>query len=127
MAATSSFGGESGRAVPELQETLLGQAFEHGQLAAIVLDEEGTVLAANLRATEISGYPRAELLGLGCAGLDAELGTEERLQAMAEGTVTAGRTELRCADGARKAVEYRLGPTKVGGLPFFLAVFWEPV
>ncbi len=115
----------SGFDVPELQETLLGQAFEHGPVGVIVLDERGRFLAANRRAIEVCGYTRAELLALGSFGLCADPGIEDRLAAMAAGELTKGVERLRCRDGSVKQVEFRLGATTVSGLPFFVVLFWE--
>ncbi len=115
----------SGLDMPELQETLLGQAFEHGPVGAIVLDEQGRFLAANRRAIEVCGYSRAELLALGSFGLCAEPGVADRLAAMAAGELTGGVERLRCKDGSVKDVRFRLGETTVSGLPFFVALFWE--
>jgi PAS domain S-box-containing protein len=122
--ATAS-GTEPGLDVGELQETLLGQALEHAPLGAIVLDERGNFLAANRRATEVCGYGRRELLALGTPGLCADSDAHERLRAMAAGDLMTGSAEIRCKDGTVKQVDYRVGSTRVGGLPFFVGVFWE--
>ncbi len=119
------FGRNGAFDVPELQETLLGQAFEHGPVGVIVLDERGNFLAANRRATELCGYSRAELLELGSAGISAEPGLEERLAAMASGALTRGTGRIRCKDGSVKEVAFRVGETTVSGLPFFALMFWE--
>ncbi len=118
-------GESAGFDVPELQETLLGQAFEHGPVGAVVLDERGTFLAANRRATELCGYSRAEFLALGSAGLCLDPGVDERLAAMASGSLSHGTERVRCKDGTVKEVVFRLGATTVSGLPFFVGVFWE--
>ena len=104
-------------------ETLLGEALEHAPLGAIVLDDRGTFVAANGHATALTGYSRAELLALGSAGLVADDGVG-KLEAMAGGSVTAGRSGLRCKDGSVRDVAYRIGETRVAGMPFFVAVFW---
>ena len=111
--------------VPELQETLLGQASEFGPVGVIVLDERGSFLAANRRASELSGYSRAELLTLGSVGVCAEPGIEERLAAMASGALTRGTERIRCRDGSVKEFAFRAGETTVSGLPFFVVMFWE--
>jgi PAS domain S-box-containing protein len=111
--------------VPELQETLLGQASEHGPVGVIVLDERGSFLAANRRASELSGYSRAELLSLGSFGVCAEPGIDDRLAAMASGALTRGTERMRCKDGSVREFTYRAGATTVSGLPFFVVMFWE--
>ena len=115
----------AGLDVPELQETLLGQVFEHGPVAVAVLDERGTFLAANRRAMELCGYSRAEFLELGSSRLCVDAGTEARLAAMASGELTHGVEQIRCKDGTTKEISFRLGATTVSGLPFFVGVFWE--
>ncbi len=104
--ADTTLGGadRAGFDVPELQETLLGQAFEHGPVAAVVLDERGLFLAANRRATELCGYSRAEFLALGASGVCLDPGIEERLAAMASGVLTHGTERVRCKDGTAKEV-----------------------
>ncbi len=111
--------------VPELQETLLGQASEYGPVGVIVLDEGGSFLAVNRRACELTGYSRAELLALGSPGLCADPGLEERLAAMASGTLTRGAERIRCSDGSVKEFAFRVGETTVSGLPFFVVLFWD--
>jgi PAS domain S-box-containing protein len=117
---------EAGFADAELQERLLGEAFEHAPVATIVLDEHGQFIAANRAACELTGYPRQELLALGSAGLAAESGNAERLAEMAAGLLTEGRSKLRHKDGGAVEVAYRIGETRVSGLPFYVSVFWVP-
>jgi PAS domain S-box-containing protein len=111
--------------VPELQETLLGQALEYGPVGVIVLDERGSFLAANRRAGELCGYSRAELLELGASGVCAEPGLEERLAAMASGALTRGSERIRCKNGSVRDFAFRTGATTVSGLPFFVVMFWD--
>ena len=122
---TDELAGSSNRALPELQETLLGQALEHARVAAIVLDEEGRFLAANEEAAALTGYPREELLELGSRGLAADEGVAERLDGVARGSLTRGSGRIRCRDGTVKDVSYRIESTRVSGLPYFVGVFWE--
>jgi PAS domain S-box-containing protein len=109
-----------------VQETLLGEALEHGPVAAIVLDEEGRYLAANRLACRLSGYTREELLAGGAAALvfdHARLKTAMEL--MASGDLHSGTAVLKRKDGTALACEYRVGETRSGGMPFFVVVFWE--
>ena len=110
-----------------VQETLLGEALEHGPVGAIVLDEEGRYLAANRRACKLLGYAREELLEGGAAVLGFE--SEEvaaTVEQIADGELVGGVTELRRKDGTPVTCEYRVGTTRSGGLPFYVVVFWEP-
>lgn len=116
-------------AAPEadfLQETLLGQALEHAPVGAIVLDENGRYLAANRTACRLTGYTREELLARTPHDLAAEPeAVPGDLEQMADGRLTGGTTRLRQSDGSLIPIEYRVGATRSGGLPFFVFVFWE--
>lgn len=108
-----------------VQETLLGEALEHAPIAAIVLDESGRHLAANRMACLLTGYPREELLARGAEGLAAEPEVvPARLEAMANGRLQQGTTLMRHENGTLVPVEYRVGATRSGGLPYFVIVFW---
>src|SRR3712207_4666729 len=103
----------TGLDVPELQEHLLGEAFEHGPLPVIVLDEAGHFLAANRAAAALCGYTRNELLELGSFGLAIDPGIGDRLQQLAAGSLRRASGRMRCKDGSAKEVDYVLGPTRV--------------
>jgi len=109
-----------------VQETLLGEALEHAPIAAIVLDETGSYLAANRAACRLTGCTREELLELGASDFAAEpQDVPAKLEAMAAGRLVCGSTQLRSRDGSLIPIEYRVGATRSGGLPYFLFVFWE--
>jgi PAS domain S-box-containing protein len=109
-----------------VQETLLGEAIEHAPVGALVLDETGRYLAANRTACRLTGYARSELLGLSPADLSVDPATVPvRLHEMATGEREHGSTYMRCKDGEVVPVEYRVGATRSGGLPYFVLVFWE--
>ena len=109
-----------------VQETLLGEALEHAQVGAIVLDDDGRYLAANRLACELSGYTREELLEGGAQALafDPER-VPTTMARMASGELTGGVSRLRRKDGTPVTCEYRVSATRSGGLPFFVVVFWE--
>lgn len=109
-----------------LQETLLGEALEHAPVGALVLDETGRYLAANRTACKLTGYERRELLSLTPADLAAEpAAVPARLHEMATGELEYGSTCIRCKSGEVVTVDYRVGATRSGGLPYFVLVFWE--
>jgi len=109
-----------------VQETLLGEALEHGPIAAIVLDEEGRYLAANRLACKLSGYTREELLAGGAAALVFDAARlKTAMELMASGDLHSGTAVLKRKDGTALACEYRVGETRSGGMPFFVVVFWE--
>jgi PAS domain S-box-containing protein len=108
-----------------VQETLLGEALEHAPVGALVLDESGRYLAANRMACRLTGYPRDDLLQRAPSDLAAEPEVAPvRLEEMASGRLEHGVTKLRRSDGKLIDVEYRVGATRSGGLPYFVLVFW---
>jgi PAS domain S-box-containing protein len=127
--------GWGGRSMPALlaaaeadavQETLLGEALEHAPVGALVLDENGRYLAANRTACKLTGYERRELLRLTPADLAVEpAAVPAKLHEMATGELEYGSTCLRCRSGDVVTVDYRVGATRSGGLPYFVLVFWE--
>jgi PAS domain S-box-containing protein len=108
-----------------VQETLLGEALEHAPIGAIVLDEAGRYLAANRTACRLTGYAREELLQAGPRALAAEPEkVPAALEQMATGGLEHGTGSMRHRDGSLIHVEYRVGATRSGGLPYFVFVFW---
>ena len=108
-----------------LQEALLGEALEHGPVGAIVLDEVGRFLAVNREACRLTGYSREELLRLTPSDLAADASViPARLRQMEQGTLVQARTVLKLRDGSLLPVEYRVGATRSGGLPYFVFLFW---
>ncbi len=109
-----------------LQETLLGEALEHAPVGALVLDEDGHYLAANRMACRLTGYAREELLSLRPTDLAVDpANVAGTLRSMARGELDHGEARIRCKDGKCVSVEYRVGATRSGGLPFYVLVFWE--
>jgi len=47
-----------------------------------------------------------------------------RLDDMANGDLEHGTADLRRQDGTVTPVEFRVGATRSGGLPYFVFVFW---
>ena len=109
-----------------VQETLLGEALEHAPVGAIVLDENGTYLAANRLACELSGYEREELLegGARALALDPDR-VPSMMRSMVNGELHDGVARMRRKDGTAVTCEFRVGETRSGGLPFYVVVFWE--
>jgi PAS domain S-box-containing protein len=109
-----------------VQETLLGEALEHAPVGAIVLDENGSYLAANRLACDLSGYSRDELLEGGASALALDPGrVPNTMRRMVSGDLRGGVAQLRRKDGKAVTCEFRVGETRSGGLPFYVVVFWE--
>jgi PAS domain S-box-containing protein len=109
-----------------IQETFLGEALEHAPIGAIVLDEAGRYLAANRMACRLTGYEREVLLECDPTDLaDEPENVPRKLEEMATGGLRHGKTRMRRSDGSLIPVEYRVGATRSGGLPYFVLVFWE--
>jgi PAS domain S-box-containing protein len=104
------------RANPLVQATLLGEALEGARVAAILFDEDRNCVAVNAHACTLTGYTREELLAL-----PVDIGELEEVAAHRR---HAGLTELQRKDGSTLGVSYRVIPTNIGGISFFLGIFW---
>ncbi|HEY8030399.1 MAG TPA: PAS domain S-box protein [Gaiellaceae bacterium] len=105
-----------------LHEALLGEAAESAFFAVTVYDDDGRLVAANRRASELLGYPRDELLSYD-VGAYTEGGFDRaRLftQQMREGVRLVKRK-----DGAQVPVAFVVAPSQLAGLPYFVAVWWQ--
>src|SRR3954452_3967273 len=92
-----------------VQVTLLGEALEHLRIAVLVAGEDGSRVAVNQAACELTGYSRAELLALPAAELSGRTEREhERKQLdFARHGRAPGHGPLRRKDGSIVEVEYR--------------------
>jgi len=110
-----------------VQEILLGEALEHAPVGALVFEESGRYLAANRMACRLTGYAREELLELTPSQLAANPeAVPEWLSQLEAGELKCGLGRMQTKEGRPLEVEYRVGATRSGGLPFFVFVFWEP-
>ena len=111
-----------------VQETLLGEALDHAPVGALVLDDEGRYLAANRLACELLGYTRDELLRVRARALAFEPDEVPSILArIVRGELRSGRGDIKSKDGTALEIEFRIGETRSGGLPFYVFVFWEPL
>ena len=114
------------RADPQIHLALLAEAVENAPFAVSLFDEDGNYVAVNAKVCELTGYTREELIGMGPLGL-ATAGAEFARQTFEEalaGERVHGTAEIRRKDGTLLEVEYRIGPTRVGGLPFLVRIYW---
>jgi PAS domain S-box-containing protein len=115
----------SGRADPQLQRALLGEALDTAALAVFVFEDDEHYVAVNDAACELSGYTREELLDLPLRGLAADPEqTLENLEQVASGERTAGSARMQRKDGTVVDVEYRAARATIAGMPFLVAVYW---
>ena len=102
-------------------ETLLLEAIESARLAVCVYDERGRYVTVNECACKVLGCSREELLGHDIAdftegGIDRTvlLGNQHR-----EGVRVVTRK-----DGSTVPCAFVVAPTRVGHLPYFVAIWW---
>src|SRR3569623_3639831 len=102
-------------------QTLLMEAIETAQMAICVYDEKGRYMTVNECACKILGYTREELLAHDVedftkGGIDRAvlLSNEHR-----EGVRLVERK-----DGSTVPCAFVVTPTRVGHLPYFVAVWW---
>jgi len=102
-------------------ETLLMEAIESARMAICVYDEEGRYVTVNECACTILGYTREELLthdvgDFTAGGIDRKvlLSDEHR----------EGVRLVRRKDGTTVSCAFVVTPTRVAGLPYFVAVWW---
>jgi PAS domain S-box-containing protein len=105
-----------------LHEALLGEAAESAFFAITVYDDDGRLVAANRRASELLGYSREELLAYDVGAYTQGGFDRSRLfsQEMREGVRL-----VRCKDGTQVPVAFVVAPSQLAGLPYFVAVWWQ--
>jgi PAS domain S-box-containing protein len=115
----------SGRADPQLQRALLGEAVDTAAFAVFVFEDDENYVAVNDAACLLSGYAREELLDLPLRRLAADPEqTLRNLERVASGERTAGATQMRRKDGTVIDVRYRASRATIAGMPFLVAFYW---
>ena len=115
-----------GRADPVIHATLLAEALDRAPFAVSVFDEDGNYIAVNERACELTGYSRAELLTMGPLQVtadDEEFARTNFAKALS-GELRGGSARIRRKNGEVIEVDYRVGSTTIGGLPFLVRIYW---
>jgi PAS domain-containing protein len=109
------------RAHTLFQQTLLGDAVEHGDVGVMVWNEERRYVAINRAACTILGVAREEMLG-------ARVGDHNRSDASREAIAASiddlpARGTIGLPNG--KTVEWMTTATVIAGLPHILGLMWE--
>ena len=114
------------RADPSIHLTLLAEAIENAPFAVSLFDEDGNYVAVNAKVCELTGYTREELIAMGPFGLAVRGETFARrtFEEALTGERTSGTAKIRRKDGTVIDIAYRIGPTRVGNLPFLVRIYW---
>jgi PAS domain S-box-containing protein len=115
------------RADRSIHLALLADAIENSPFAVSLFDEHGNYVAVNAKACELTGYTREELIAVGPFGLAVrgEGFARRTFEEALAGERTHGSAKIRRKDGGVVDISYRIGPTRVGGLPFLIRIYWE--
>lgn len=109
--------------LPEgLHQTLIGEAGECAQAAVSVYDDDGRFVALNKKAEELLGRPRDELIDRDVASFTAG-GIDRTVLLRPE--IREGVRLVERPDGTTVPVAFVVAPTRVAGLDFFVAIWWE--
>jgi PAS domain S-box-containing protein len=111
-------------AEPLIQESLIGEAIDHGPVAVLVAGDDMQYLAANEYAAELLGYTREELLELRLPDLARGQGVSERFEEVVAHRRHDGEETLTRKDGTEITAKYLTKETTVAGLSVFVAVMW---
>jgi PAS domain S-box-containing protein len=111
-------------AEPLIQESLIGEAIDHGPVAVLVAGDDMQYLAVNEYAAELLGYTREELLELRLPDVARGQGVSERFEEVVAHRRHDGEETLTRKDGTEIAVKYVTKETTVAGLTVFVAVMW---
>ena len=110
-----------------IQASLLGEAVDRGPALVFVADENMRYAAVNVRACEVLGYERAELVGMEVTDVARYQDAPAEYENMKEQRGRADVAVLTRKDGTTFRFRYVAGETKVAGMPFYVSVGWpEP-
>ena len=113
-----------GRDTRLLQLTLLGEAIQSAQTAAVfVWDEDRNYVAVNDAACELVGLTCEELLTMRVGDLTPDRAAPHFTAAQRERRLT-GRSRIDRRDGTSVEVEWVSFHTHVAALPYMVSVVW---
>ncbi len=108
--------------------------FEAAHDGMFLLTEQATIADCNEAAVSLTGYARAQLIGMGVGeygvGIEAADASgqdtvRDRLERALRGESVSGPLTIVRSDGGRRRVEVRLGRVEVAGKPVLLAVLHD--
>jgi PAS domain S-box-containing protein len=103
-----------------LHSTLLGDALSNAEVAALIADDEGRYISANAKASELTGYSRAELTRFRSGELAGDEQSARIYAGIATGRKLRGRKLVRRKDGETVSCRYWAIRTRVSRLPFYI-------
>jgi len=113
-----------------LHQTLLGDAWDNAEVAAVVFDDDRRFITVNHAYCDLTGYSREEITQLR-AGEDlvADEETKRAVDAIVAGKAMsrARRGTVRRRDGGLVEIEWVTIRTKVSSLPYFIGLVWPTV
>jgi PAS domain S-box-containing protein len=102
-------------------DTLLIEAIESARIAVCVYDDRGRYVAVNDCACKILGYTREEVLARD-VGQFTKDGIDRRV--LLSNDHREGVRLVTRKDGSTVPCAFVVSPTRVGHLPYFVAVWW---
>ena len=105
-----------------LHQALLGEAADNASVGISVYDDDGRIVALNKRAADLLGYSREEILAHDVADF-TEGGIDRSV--LQRSTLREGVRLVHRKDGATVPAAFVVGTSKLAGLPYFFAVWWE--
>jgi PAS domain S-box-containing protein len=113
---------QRGRAVVDLQRTLLGEAIDEAPVLVFVADEDGRYVAVNRQACETLGYSRRHLLAMSVTDVAVAPDAPALYATMLEQGHLEGTTPIRCSDGRMLTLRFWAKGVKVGGIDYWISV-----
>ena len=113
--------------VAMVQQTLLGDAWEHAALAVAVFSDDGHYLACNRAFCVLTGYERDEILRMR-VGVDLAVDPAANTKLFNEivrDSRKVGSGGLRREDGSTTTVSFWAIATRAAGMPYEIALYWE--
>ena len=107
-----------------IQASLLGEAVDRSPALVFVADENMRYAAVNVRACELLGYERSELVGMQVTDVARYVDAPVEYADMKEQRGRADVAVLTRKDGTTFRFRYVAGETKVAGMPYYVSVGW---